>query len=132
MTLFTSEHDPQKDLLINVAATIFTALFGGIYEVFSHEVYSYHMIYAFGIPLVLGVLVWAVLLTSDIKVSSAFANLWNSAIAVLTVGCVFRGVLEIYGTTNKLVIIYPVAGAMLIVAALAAESINNRKKAAAG
>ncbi len=130
--MFTSEHDPQKDLLINVAATIFTALFGGIYEVFSHEVYSYHMIYAFGIPLVLGVLVWAVLLTSDIKVSSAFANLWNSAIAVLTVGCVFRGVLEIYGTTNKLVIIYPVAGAMLIVAALAAESINNRKKAAAG
>ena len=90
------------------------------------------MIYAFGIPLVLGVLVWAVLLTSDIKVSSAFANLWNSAIAVLTVGCVFRGVLEIYGTTNKLVIIYPVAGAMLIAAALAAESINNRKKAAAG
>ena len=81
--------------MINVAATIFTALFGGIYEVFSHEVYSYHMIYAFGIPLVLGVLVWAVLLTSDIKVSSAFANLWNSAIAVLTVGCVFRGVLEI-------------------------------------
>ena len=130
--MFTSEHDPKKDLLINVAATIFTALFGGIYEVFSHEVYSYHMIYAFGIPLVLGVLVWAVLLTSDIKVSSAFANLWNSAIAVLTVGCVFRGVLEIYGTTNKLVIIYPVAGAMLIVAALAAESINNRKKAAAG
>ena len=130
--MFTSEHDPKKDLLINVAATIFTALFGGIYEVFSHEVYSYHMIYAFGIPLVLGVLVWSVLLTSDIKVSSAFANLWNSAIAVLTVGCVFRGVLEIYGTTNKLVIIYPVAGAMLIVAALAAESINNRKKAAAG
>ena len=130
--MFTSEHDPQKDLLINVAATIFTALFGGIYEVFSHEVYSYHMIYAFGIPLVLGVLVWAVLLTSDIKVSSAFANLWNSAIAVLTVGCVFRGFLEIYGTTNKLVIIYPVAGAMLIVAALAAETINNRKKAAAG
>ena len=130
--MFTSEHDPRKDLLINVAATIFTALFGGIYEVFSHEVYSYHMIYAFGIPLVLGVLVWAVLLTSDIKVSSAFANLWNSAIAVLTVGCVFRGVLEIYGTTNKLVIIYPVVGAMLIVAALTAESINNRKKAAAG
>ena len=130
--MFTSEHDPKKDLLINVAATIFTALFGGIYEVFSHEVYSYHMIYAFGIPLVLGVLVWAVLLTSDIKVSSAFANLWNSAIAVLTVGCVFRGVLEIYGTTNKLVIICPVAGAMLIAAALAAESINNRKKAAAG
>ena len=130
--MFTSEHDPQKDLLINVAATIFTALFGGIYEVFSHEVYSYHMIYAFGIPLVLGVLVWTVLLTSDIKVSSAFANLWNSAIAVLTVGCVFRGVLEIYGTTNKLVIIYPVAGAMLIAAALAAESVNNRKKAAAG
>ena len=34
--------------------SIFFAVFGGIYEYFSHGVYSYFMIYAFMIPLVLG------------------------------------------------------------------------------
>ena len=33
---------------------IFIAVFGAIYEKFSHEVYSYYMIYAFMIPLCLG------------------------------------------------------------------------------
>lgn len=37
-------------------------------------------------------------------------NFWNSGIAALTVGCIFHGVLEIYGTTNQLMIVYWIAG----------------------
>ena len=35
----------------------------------------------------------------------------------ITVGCIFKGVLEIYGTTNKLMIIYPAVVAGLMAAA---------------
>ena len=41
-------------------------------------------------------------------------NAWGSGIAAMTAGSIFRGVLEIYGTTNKLVIVYPVAGTVLM------------------
>ena len=43
---------------------------------------------------------------------------WASGIAALTVGSIFRGVLEIYGTTNRLVIVYPVVGGTLLAAGL--------------
>ena len=38
------------------------ALFGAIYELFSHDVYSYYMIYAFAIPLLMGVLPYEAML----------------------------------------------------------------------
>ena len=47
-------------------------------------------------------------------------NAWFSGIAALTVGCLFQGVLEIYGTTNRLIVVYPVAGVVLLAAGLAA------------
>ena len=113
-----SESDLKKYLLGNIFGTVFLALFGAIYEVFSHEVYSYYMIYAFALPLVLGVLPSALLLFRGKLPPRAAALLWNYGIAALSVGCVFRGVLEIYGTTNSLRVIYPIAGAALLTAAL--------------
>ena len=41
-------------------------------------------------------------------------NAWGSGIAAMTVGSIFRGVLDIYGTTNKLVIVYPVVGTVMM------------------
>ena len=37
-------------------ATILCALIGAIYELFSHEVYAYGMLYAFAIPMIGGLL----------------------------------------------------------------------------
>ena len=113
-----SESDLKKYLLGNIFGTVFLALFGATYEAFSHEVYSYYMIYAFALPLVLGVLPSALLLLRGKRPPRATALLWNYGIAALSVGCVFRGVLEIYGTTNSLRVIYPIAGAALLTAAL--------------
>jgi len=96
---------------------VFCALFGAVYELFSHEVYSYFMIYAFAIPLVLGVLPnLAAALFGWRAPGKIAANAWNSGVAALTVGCIFQGALEIYGTTNQLAIVYPVVAAALLVA----------------
>lgn len=47
--------------LYHLIAAIFCAVFGGIYELFSHGVYAYFMIYAFLFPLVLGTLPFLVM-----------------------------------------------------------------------
>ena len=207
---------------IYLAAAIFCAFFGAVYEFFSHGVFSFFMIYAFAIPLAAGSfpLLWIALRTrkhlgeedcldddgkginesclnetgideqpclnetgidepcfngtginepcidqaaeaesdgseswfmdivrspdhtgaerrrripfddfggqEDMEESSHFPkrmfhfpgglelNAWGSGIAALTVGSIFRGVLDIYGTTNKLVIVYPVVGTVLM------------------
>ena len=63
------------------------------------------MIYAFAVPLIMGVLLYEVMLIKNIFPGKTFANIWNTAIATFSIGCVFNGVLEIYGTTNKLIIV---------------------------
>ena len=96
----------------------FCALFGAIYEIFSHEVYSFFMIYAFSIPLILGVLI-PILLSryTKIRVTGPSLQILNMAIMTLTTGCIFKGVLDIYGTTNHLLTVYPLVSALLFVLA---------------
>ena len=121
-----------KISLIYLLIAIFCALFGIIYEQFSHGVYSGYMIYAFAFPLIGGTLPFAAL--------SLFAHgllpgrlsrfLYNAGIAALTVGSIMKGVLEIYGTTNDLLIIYRFAGFGFVGTGLmiyAAELLSARK-----
>ena len=129
--MFTSVTDEGRRRLMRHAAgeligALFCAVFGMIYEVFSHEVYSYFMIYAFAVPLVLGVLPCALLLNAKKYPGKTAAALWNSGTAALSVGCAFRGALDIYGTTNRLLLVYP-AAAIVILAVAAATAIKNRK-----
>ena len=175
--------------LIYLAAALLCAFFGAVYERFSHEVYSYSMIYAFAVPLGLGALPLMLCgllakresrrqedVPADRDVSSYrymygdregsvkteeseqvqnadmlyryvpadravppvkdgpagdadrprifrlpgdfSLRMWNSGVAALTVGCIFRGVLEIYGTTNRLIAVYPAAAVILLAAGL--------------
>lgn len=100
-----------------VLLAIFCALFGGIYERFSHGVYSFFMIYAFAFPLVGGALpFFTIFLTkSNIYPYTAARNFYHSGIATLTVGSILLGVLDIYGTTNSLMLFYWIAGVSLTV-----------------
>lgn len=105
----------MKNCLIYTAATIFTALFGAVYEHFSHEVYSAFMQYAFAIPLLLGVLPLMCFAVLGKEAPDGWSmRIYNSGTAALTVGLIFEGALEIYGTTNRLVIVYPIVGFILI------------------
>lgn len=79
------------------------------------------MIYAFAIPLVLGAIpLFGIGLFGKIVPGRFSLNAWNSGIATLTVGSFFKGVLDIYGTTNKLITVYPIVAVLFILTGLIA------------
>lgn len=109
--------------------SLFCALFGAVYERFSHGVFSYYMIYAFAVPLAGGVLPFFVLAGSEWRVPGRLArNLYHSGIAAFTVGCLFRGALEIYGTTNRLSAVYWVAGGIFLLSGVLCYGLGQRKQ----
>jgi hypothetical protein len=97
--------------LVYLLASLFCALFGAIYEHFSHGVFSGFMIYAFAFPLVFGALPFFAMSLAGWRLPRRLPfNLYNAGIASLTVGSIFQGVLDIYGTTNNLTAVYWVLG----------------------
>lgn len=132
MTSYTSDNkgpEIQKKAFIYLLCTIFCAFFGAVYEAFSFGVFSYYMIYAFAVPLLLGTLplfiagLWGKKCPDDPTL-----NLWDCGVAVLTVGCIIKGVLEIYGTTNRLLTAYPAAGTVFLVSAFISHIRKKKDK----
>ncbi len=122
MILFISDIEKQKEHFakagfVYLLITLFCAIFGAIYENFSHEVYSGYMIYAFLFPLIGGALPFSSMSLFGCgrgcsRVPGRFpVNLYNAGIATLTMGSIFQGVLDIYGTTNTLICVYWFTGA---------------------
>ena len=107
--------------------SIFFALFGAIYEVFSHGVYSYRMIYAFGYPLMLGLVPMLIIHFSRIKKmpGTLSGQIYRCGIYTLTIGSTLKGALEIYGTTSRLSTLYTPAGFLLILAGFLLFLIGN-------
>ena len=108
--------EAEKTAFVYLLIALFCAFFGAVYEVFSHEVYSFYMLYAFAFPLVGGTLgFWLIARSSRIRYPGGISrNLYHSGIATLTVGSILRGVLDIYGTTNSLLEYYFKFGGTLI------------------
>lgn len=119
MTLSISDTNNRKSIkaaLVYLVVSCVCALFGAVYELFSHEVYSFYMIYAFAFPLVGGSLPFAVYALTGTKYPPTIArNLYHAGIATLTAGSIVRGILEIYGTTNALSRLYWFAGAGFVI-----------------
>ena len=105
----------KKIFLKYLAVSVFCAVFGFIYEVFSHQVYSKWMIFMFLFPLLLGALPFGIISFSGRfpLPRPASENLYGSGIATLTMGSCFLGVLEIYGTTSALSSVYFITGGLL-------------------
>ena len=125
-------------------ASIAIAAAAAVYGLFSHGVYSYYMTYAFMIPLLVGAMphLLTALKAADPDrdgssceygacaegnepsvTSGAFSikDVQLAITATLTAGSLMKGALDIYGTTNRLLIAYPVMAALIIAAALAAK-----------
>jgi len=121
--LFTSDTDRRsciKQAAGTGAGAAFTALFGGIYELFSHSVYSYFMIYAFAPLMIMSIVYvyWGGFSKRPPK--RAARNLFTASAACCSVGMLAAGVVIIYGSTNKLLIgYYFLAGATFIAALIA-------------
>lgn len=103
-TLYTL--DTKKQIIKHSILTIFILIFSIIYEYFSHGVYSVYMMYAFLIPLILGILLDILIYTFKLKVSINNIKLNNALIITLLLGSLLKGALDIYGTSNILVIGY--------------------------
>lgn len=120
--MFTSDtkQNAAKTAFNYLLISIFCALFGAVYERFSHEVYSYHMLYAFAFPLLGGVLPFFTIAMGYLKKipSSLARSLYHGGIATLTVGSILCGVLYIYGTTNRLTAVYWAVGITLTAAGI--------------
>ena len=81
--------------------TIFFFAFSRIYEAFSFGETSVHMHYLFAVPLVGGIIL-AILLKALPYFSRLGLNLWNSAVAIITAGTLFRGIVNLSGRSTTL------------------------------
>ena len=107
--------------------SLFVFVFAQIYEYFSHGVYSSYMLYAFLIPF-LGLTVPSFLLHSLNKALPANSRfLWKCGIATFTVGSIYKGVLEIYGTNGYFEFPYLFVGAALCVLAIFAVFTEEKR-----
>ena len=122
--MFTSQLNVKnaylKTAYVYLLISLFCVLFGAVYELFSHEVYSFYMIYAFVFPLVGGVLPFLLMAMGKLFINSSAVscNLYHAGIATLTIGSILTGIVEIYGTTNTLIRIYWMAGTFMILGSL--------------
>jgi len=120
----------MKTALNKILFALFLVLFGAIYEIFSHEVYSYMMIYAF-VPCIILAAVYMILVLKKFSLPSKLAcDIMDSGVVTISIGLVFGGIIEIYGTTNKLLYVYFACGALFILAAIITYVIGifaNRK-----
>ena len=119
--MFTSEKiskNVMRTLFIYIGITLFVVLFSTIYEINSHKVYSADMVFAFIYPLIFGVGMYTLLRFIPIaRVPGIIpATIYNFGVAMLTVRSIFIGVLKIYGTTNRaMVVIYTVLALTFII-----------------
>ena len=124
--MYTSADVFRKHWKIFLGVSLFTGMFAAIYEHFSHQVYSWPMMLAFLVPLLLGVTPTAILSTRKMLRRKPYegklragVNLYYAGVATLTVGMVATGVVEIYGTTNRLLATYWYVAGVLLVAGIA-------------
>ena len=113
--MFTSDKiKKSRAVLAYLAASAFCALFGAIYEAFSHGVFSVYMGFAFLIPALAGAAVFAILQKTGFEPGATARRLWHFGAATLTVGSLFRGVIDIYGTDSPYCAVYLWAGSALL------------------
>lgn len=119
--MFTSgkiSKNVMRTLFIYVGVTLFIGLFSAIYEINSHNVYSASMVFAFRYPLVLGVGMYLAMrfLPTDKVPGMVPATIYHFGVAMATVRSIFIGVLEIYGTTNRIMVaIYTIIALIFLI-----------------
>ena len=122
MTLSTSVINPnekrfKKTVISYTIITIFFFAFSRIYETFSFGETSVHMHYLFAVPLIGGILL-AIFLKVLPHFSRISLNLWNSAVAIITTGTLFRGIVNLSGRSTTLDAPYWYVGISFVILAI--------------
>ncbi len=128
-----STSDIKRRSLITASVYLFISLlctvFAFIYEMFSFGVYSLFMIFCFTPALILGCVPFFIVFLTGRNMPGRLAfNLYNAGIATLTIGFIFRGVIEIYGTTNRLSAVYFIVSLAFLMSGAVIWIINCTKK----
>lgn len=110
-------NDLKNENKFIIGFSVFVLIFGIIYEMFSHGVISYYMIFAFLIPLI-NFLINIIFISSKIKINKLSKNLFSMSICTFTFLSILKGVLDIYGTTNNLIFVYLIVGLILLVTSI--------------
>ncbi|MGT2548874.1 hypothetical protein ACQCTK_09400 [Streptococcus milleri] len=102
-TLVTKTNNKRfkKTVVVYTLITVFFFIFSRIYEHFSFGETSVYMHWLFGVPLIGGVvlLIFQKLIPNLSRLS---LNLWNSAVATIAVGVLFRGIVNLSGRSTTL------------------------------
>ena len=106
MTLSTSVTKASKErfkktAIVYALITIFFFIFSRIYEHFSFGETSVYMHYLFGVPLIGGV-VLLIFQKMIPNLSRLSLNLWNSAVATIATGVLFRGIVNLSGRSTTM------------------------------
>ena len=128
MTLSTSVTDLgkkrfKKTVISYTLISIFFFTFSRIYEAFSFGETSVHMHYLFAAPLVGGIRL-AIFLKVLPHFSRISLNLWNSAVATITAGTLFRGIVNLSGRSTTLDAPYWYVGISFAILAIITIFIN--------
>lgn len=124
VTLFTSEKNKKavlRTLFIYLGIAAFIGLFSGIYEFFSHNVYSAAMVFAFRYPLILGAGMYlAIYFIPTKRVPGILpACAYHFGVGMATARSIFIGVIDIYGTTNQVMVnVYTILSLIFIIIAV--------------
>ena len=121
-TLVTKTNNKRfkKTAVVYTLITVFFSIFSRIYEHFSFGETSVYMYWLFGVPLIGGVvlLIFQKLIPNLSRLS---LNLWNSAVATIAAGVLFRGIVNLSGRSTTLDLPYWYVG--LVLAGLALLSM---------
>ena len=113
----------KKTVISYTLITIFFFAFSRVYEAFSFGETSVYMHYLFAAPLVGGILL-AIFLNVHPHFSRISLNLWNSAVAIITAGTLFRGIVNLSGRSTTLDTPYWYVGIGFAILAIVTIFIN--------
>lgn len=95
----------KKTAVVYALITVFFFIFSRIYEHFSFGETSVYMHYLFGVPLI-GGMVLLIFQKMIPNLSRLSLNLWNSAVATIATGVLFRGIVNLSGRSTTMVLPY--------------------------
>jgi hypothetical protein len=110
----------KKTAVVYTLITVFFFIFSRIYEHFSFGETSVYMHWLFGVPLI-GEVVLLIFQKLIPNLSRLSLNLWNSAVATIAAGVLFRGIVNLSGRSTTLDLPYWYVG--LVLAGLALLSM---------
>ena len=115
----------KKTAVVYALITVFFFIFSRIYEHFSFGETSAYMHYLFGVPLI-GGMVLLIFQKIIPNLSQLSLNLWNSAVATIATGVLFRGIVNLSGRSTTMDLPYWYVGIGLAGLALLSMSFTRR------